>query len=896
MPDRERDRQRRVLREFEAALAEPDDRRDAFVEARCGDDPEVAAEVRRLLALEGEAAPLVPVTSLEGPGVPAAVGPYAIVERIGAGGMGEVYLAERADGAFRRRVAVKRLRVGLGSEELLARFRRERQVQATLDHPGIARLLDGGEDEAGVPYLVLEYVDGAPIDVACDERGLATRERLELFARVGEAVEYAHRRGVVHRDLKPSNILVGEDGAPKLLDFGIAKVLDAEALGAEAHLTQETFRMMTPAFASPEQLRFEPATEASDQYALGVLLYLLLAGRLPFDLAGRSPVEIERIVTGDDPPPPSVASTAGGGTRPRDLAGDLDRIVLMALRKEPRRRYASVGDLVDDVRRHLDGRPVRARPDERLYRWMRFVRRHRLAVSLAVGVVAALAVGLGAALSQAREARRAHAEASLERDDAEAVTTFLTEALASARPGGEVDREATVRDMLDAAAERIEAGRFAARPIVESRLRYTLGDTYLMLGHYEPAERHLREAVRLRRREIGPGDARTIQAELSLSSLLKLSGKLDEAVALARATLARALALPEEDARWRVLARNALGGAVRAARRYEEAEEIFRIAVAEARGVLPADGSERLGIVNNLAVVLGLRGKTAEALEMMEECLARTEERFGRLHPETLNRRLNHGQMLARSDPAGALPLLEELADDACTVLGRGHWETVLAYGHVSRARLSAGDPDGALRVTAENHRAALETLGPDHRSTLNQLSERGRLEYRVGRPEDALRSMVLLLERARGAGVLTEAELLNRRFGVAQTLRALGRRDEALSLAESLLEGHEATFGPGNRRTHQVRWFCRDVAAERRDPSTAAAFADADRELLRGSSYAAEPRFVARLTEDAKLHLDADHPARAESLAREAYTLAEERDLPPELRRAAAEVLAVVF
>ena len=365
------------------------------------------------------------------------LGPYLVLHEMGHGGMAVVYAAVRADDEYRKRVAIKVVLPGLDSEEILRRFKSERQTLATLDHPNIVKLLDGGSTEQGLPYLVMEYIEGLPIDQYCDSRRLSTTERLRLFRTVCAAVQHAHQNLVVHRDLKPSNILVTADGTPKLLDFGIAKLLNPESAGQAAPLTLPEMRPMTPAYASPEQFRGQPVTTATDVYSLGVVLYELLTGRLPYELERLSPLEIGLIISEAELEKPSDAVTrvepigAKDGKTPgavaprpmsqareahseklrRRLRGDLDTIVLMALRKEPQRRYSSVEQLSEDIGRHLDGLPVIARTPTLRYRSAKFIRRHKVGVGAAAAVAAALALGIMVTSHEAGVARAAEARA-----------------------------------------------------------------------------------------------------------------------------------------------------------------------------------------------------------------------------------------------------------------------------------------------------------------------------------------------------------------------------------------------------------------------------------------------------------------------------------------------------
>jgi serine/threonine protein kinase len=365
------------------------------------------------------------------------IGPYEIVREIGAGGVGSVYLAQRVD-EFRQRVAIKLLRAGMDSRMVISRFRHERQILAGLHHPNISRLLDGGATEDGRPYFVMEYVEGKPIDAYANERGLSIRERLQLFRQICAAVQYAHQNLVVHRDIKPGNILVTEDGTPKLLDFGIAKLQRpvpghdaaaqepsvAAAGGATLALTEADMRLMTPEFASPEQARGLPITTASDVYSLGVVLYQLLTGRMPYQFKTRSPVEVELVISEQEPPRPSTV----GGILAKGLTGDLDNLVLKALEKDTQRRYGSAEQLSEDIRRYLEGMPVLARPQTLFYRAGKFARRNRMAVAAAILLFVSLTGGLVATSWEAQVARQQRARAERRFNDVRRLTeSFLFE-------------------------------------------------------------------------------------------------------------------------------------------------------------------------------------------------------------------------------------------------------------------------------------------------------------------------------------------------------------------------------------------------------------------------------------------------------------------------------------
>ena len=467
---------------FHTAVRQAAPEREAFLAAACTGDPELRDQVDRLLAAHERLGGIIERPALEAPGVwqdqgePSAIGrrfgAYRAVRELGWGGMGAVYLGERADGQFEQQVAIKLIKRGMDTAQVVARFRAERQILASLDHPNIARLLDGGSTEDGQPFFVMEYIDGQPIDLYADTHTLTITQRLELFLRVAAAVSYAHQHLIVHRDIKPLNILVTADAVPKLLDFGIAKVLDPAGETA-ATATETGWRVLTPEYASPEQVEGRHATTVSDVYSLGVVLYELLTGRSPYRVKTRTPQDVATEVCTTEPDRPSAAVSGGGpptsrrtglatdriaATRSgsadrlrRRLRGDLDTIVLTALRKEPQRRYQSVEQFAGDIRRHLDGLPVRTRPDTFRYRAGKFVRRNRLPLLAATLVALALVGGTVTTAWQARQARAAQARAERRFGDVRKLANALLfdyhDAIKDLR-GATPVRERMVRDAL----------------------------------------------------------------------------------------------------------------------------------------------------------------------------------------------------------------------------------------------------------------------------------------------------------------------------------------------------------------------------------------------------------------------------------------------------------------
>jgi serine/threonine-protein kinase len=541
------------------------------------------------------------------------VGPYRVTREIGRGGMGRVYEAVRDDAAFTKRVALKMVAPGLDTEGILRRFHHERQILARLDHKNIATLLDGGVTENGRPYFAMEYVEGDRIDLYCARQAMGVRARLQLMRQVCAAVQYAHRNLVVHRDLKPSNVLVAPDGTVKLLDFGIAKLLDPVTAGEG--ITETGMVPLTTSHASPEQVRGDAVTTATDVYSLGVLLYELIAGRPPFGTADVPIHELRRRILEDAPVPPSLTKSEAGapdrlGGR---LDGELDQIVLMALRKEPERRYASAEELSADLGRLTSGQPVRAQPDSLGYRTRKLVGRNRVAVAGTVAVALALVGGLAASLWQARVARRASVRA-------EAVNRFLQELLSAANPEagvtGTPSRQRTVTDVLDSASARLQRADLAAQPEVRAALQQIIGNAYLAQGQYDAARPNLEAALVAQRSLYGEQSPEVLGTLVSLAQLALTSGDY----AGAEPFYSDRLAILRREHRRGRLSAVTLAGALndfallrRARGSSRDAESLMREAVAVLSGS-PDESTPAAGKIKSVFVLTLLdQGKFGEA-------------------------------------------------------------------------------------------------------------------------------------------------------------------------------------------------------------------------------------------------------------------------------------------
>jgi eukaryotic-like serine/threonine-protein kinase len=666
------ERRKRIEDLFEAALDRQTAQRGPFLEEACTDDPGLLAEVRAMLAAHELAEHLFDEVAEP---IGRRIGPYGIIREIGRGGMGTVYLAERADGQYRRRVAIKLIATSNVEDPLHQRFLAERQILAGLDHPKIARLLDGGVTEDGRPYLVLDHVDGLPITTYCDRQRLGVDERLHLFMDVCAAVQHAHQNLVIHRDIKPSNILVTPAGEVRLLDFGIAKLLNPALSGANAPVTRFELRAMTPEYASPEQVRGDSITTATDIYSLGVLLYELLTGSPPYRLGTHSPAEILQAVCERDPERPSTRVTrvdtvlGQAGVHEeitperrstdrntsverlqRRLQGDLDSIVLMAMRKEPGRRYPSADLLRQDLQRYQEGLPVLAHRGSRRYRLGKFVRRHRPQVVTTGLVFLALLIGTGVVSREATIASRERDRAEQERLKAQRVADFLESLFAAGDPYAlSPERLDTlrVRDLLRGRLGSL-TDELGDQPIVQAQLLDVVGRVHRNLGLYEEAKMLLRQAVDARRRSLDARHPDLARSLANLASLLIATGEFEEAQRLLEE--ARVIEVETLGASHPQLAvvLNLLGAVRRELGFYREAEAFHRQAIDMLR-VTAGERDPRLAeFLAELVTTLEWEGEFEAAQSYAQESVALHRRLFGDSHPATAQAMREAGLILQR--------------------------------------------------------------------------------------------------------------------------------------------------------------------------------------------------------------------------------------------------------
>ncbi len=545
-PPRPRADPQRVTGIFGEAIELTPGERGAFLDAACGAATDLRAELESLLSAYEQAGGFMEALDLErGAALLEAaadvepsrrrIGPYRLLRELGRGGMGVVYLAERAEGGFEQRAVIKLIKRGMDSDAILQRFLRERQILAGLEHVNVARLFDGGVTDDGQPYFAMEYIDGEPLTAYCEERALSVEQRLRLFEDGCRAVQHAHGKLVVHRDLKPSNMLVTSEGELKLLDFGIAKLLGEE--DDATALTQAGMRVLTLDYAAPEQVRGEPVTTAADVYALGVVLYELLTGRRPYDAERRSRVDVARAVCEVEPRPPSLA-VASQPRLAKRLRGNLDTIVLKALAKEPSRRYASAEALAEDVRRHRAGHPVQARRETMAYVSAKFVRRHRVSVAAASVATLFLLLGLVGTTWQAAVASEERDRARLEAERAETVKEFLVGLFKASDPVESKGETITARELLDRGTDRIE-NELAGHDALQAELFETVAHISYSIGLYDRVRTLGERSVEHTRRAYGADHPQVAEALHTLGWMLHGSGNYPAAEDVARQSLAQ---------------------------------------------------------------------------------------------------------------------------------------------------------------------------------------------------------------------------------------------------------------------------------------------------------------------------------------------------------------------
>ncbi len=645
--------------------------RQAFLD-RAAINPEIRAEVESLLAFEESSEDMMHLSAVEFSKdffdeddttnglIGQNVGAYRIVSELGYGGMGAVYLAMRADGKFAQKVALKLLKRELNTSALRRRFQQEREILASLEHPNIARLLDAGTTDDKIPFIAMEYVEGLPIDQYCNNNKSDLNQRLDLFRKVCSAVNFAHRNLIVHRDLKPSNILVTTDGIPKLLDFGISKILSPEFEQLNS-ATVTKLGVMTPGYASPEQLQSKSVTTATDIYSLGVILYELLSGHRPFETKEGDLKEIYKAVLENEPPPPSVVISDFGfrtsdsesktvpmtgrtGNQDREtnsqsqirnpqLKGDLDNIVLKALRKEPERRYSSAENFAEDVHRHQRGLPVTARPNTFSYRAEKFFKRNRVGVIAGILVVLAIIAGIVATLWQSRIAAAERDRARIEAEKSKRINEYMQRMLNFSNPNWlssnpKRNRDATISDALDEALKNIDAD-LANDPEIQAEIMFTIAQTYIGQAQFDKSEKLLRQSIEKFNQALGSPNTMTMKANVVLGDALSQKGKFEEAAPLYQEAINYFRPQVGNDKsllKWLVIALNDLGNVYVYQGKLEDAEKVIRESSEYATEVTGKDRYVIPVVTGNYGATLYNKGDIQSSLIYLNKAFEQLQE------------------------------------------------------------------------------------------------------------------------------------------------------------------------------------------------------------------------------------------------------------------------------
>ncbi|MFO0836997.1 MAG: tetratricopeptide repeat protein [Phycisphaerae bacterium] len=903
-------------------IRDPEARAKLLCDA-CSHDTGLEAEVRSLLAASESAgsfleAPPTDVAKYAGDArepesAGSWIGPYRLLERIGQGGFGEVWAAEQRT-PLRRRVALKILKPGMDSKEVLARFEVERQSLALMDHPNVAKVFDAGQSDAGRPYVVMEHVPGLPINEYCDTARLRIQQRLELFVRICHAVQHAHTKGIVHRDLKPSNILVTlVDGkpVPKVIDFGIAKATSTPLTDRTLY-TQVGRLMGTPEYMSPEQAATSgmDVDTRTDVYSLGVVLYQLLTGTLPFDstaLRRADYASMVKFIREQEPPRPSTRLSTlrtelvnqRDGASPdalardrdvvfsalqRQIRGELDWIVMKCLEKDRARRYETANSLAADVQRHLSGEPIVAAPPSRLYRARKALHRYRVAVTFAAAVVVLAATGAVISLALWQRSEAARDAESRERARAEAIGAFLRDMLTAADPAKTKGEKLTVRDALDEAARRIDDSALTASPRVQAGVRETIGEAYFSLGLYPQAQAQLLAAEAMLSRELGDDDPEVLRTRGRLAQTYAWHGDHAHAIALARPTVERQRRVlgPDHPETLRTL--SYLGNALMLAQEYiDEPEQCLREALAAQTRVLGRDDENTIETLNYLSWALA--DVSDESVSLAQEAFERSTRKFGPEHPHALVAMLTLGLALDNGGQrTEALQWRRRALEATQRVFGENHHRTADCLADLSYSLFQFGEFSESERYARRAIEIARQTYGPGAKWTLRYTRGLNTLLRDLGRHAEGLDLLETALGEARRALGDEDFETLNILIGYVNALSQSGRTAEATQLAARGFEIALRKAGPAHKWT---RDFGRSYAVGlwslgRRDEAL---------KLLRDNLAACR---AARGSMSCQTLLECDYCAEfllargkqteAEALAREA--VAGYRSIEPKFRR----------
>ncbi len=800
------------------------------------------------------------------------IGYYRIIDKIGSGGMGTVYLAERADNTYNRNVALKILRRGLDTDEILSRFRTERQILARLNHPNITHILNGGVTGDGRPWLAMDFVEGIPITQYCDEKKLTIDERLRLFLQVCDAVQYAHQNLVIHRDLKPSNILVTPEGVVKLLDFGIAKVLgEPDSPAQQALITKAGTQPLTPGFASPEQILNQPIGTESDVYSLGALLHLLLTGQLPFRENGLAAV-MDRLSRREDPPSPSRTigrlrvtekeelkentelSTADeesemhdsaeradknsaekkltvseiaanrkldAGRLQRGLKGDLDTILLTALRTEPERRYSTVKSLADDIRRHLNNHPVSARPDGWGYRSGKFIRRHKTGVAVAIFVPLLIITGLYAhseRLEEERDVAKIAAErAELEAEKAREVSDFLTGLFRAADPYEKTPEELTSLELLERGREQL--AETAEPNEVSAEMSAVLGNIYFRLGRYQEADELFSRAIGVRYHALGHRDIPTARMLSDYGLVLSDLDRLSEADSVYQISLNIISKTTGERTSEASNVYHNLASLYNGMSRFEEAEEMVHKAIDIRRQIYGDRSAELASSLHQLGVIQNRRSRYEESLESFRETLEIRLELLGDEHPLTITTLGNMaGSQASLGENEEAEQTYMKVLEIRKRIFGEYHPSVATTQYQIGITHWNRSDYAQARHWWEQTLDVRREVLGPNHSSVAQTINALAALSWRALDLEHALEMLTeaeQIYRAIHGDEHQQVALIINNR---ATTVSELGRLDEAETLYREAMAMRIRLMGEQHDETaNTIRSLGRMITLENR-------------------------------------------------------------------------------
>ncbi|MFK7887496.1 MAG: tetratricopeptide repeat protein [Gammaproteobacteria bacterium] len=764
----------RVEAAFDEAVELDGNQRQTFIQQFSSDHPNLASRLKQLLEADQQdidlQAPIAAgvqslTTEQEDPWLGKDVGAWTIVERIAAGGMGAVFLAERNDDQYQQRAAVKIMTAQLLADDALSRFRAERQILASLNHRFIAKLLDGGSTDTRLPYLVMEYVEGLPIDQHCDTQQLDLNARLKLFTRVCEAVDFAHRNLIVHRDLKPSNILVREDGEPRLLDFGIAKLIDGAQTDGTMVVTRQGMRVMTPEYASPEQVLGKPITIATDIYALGVLLYRLLSGRHPYAASLTTSVASEKAICHVDPRPPSTRAVAAAAssdddttdpthiaaarqTTPprlqRELRGDLDNIVLKALRKEPEQRYASMSHFADDIERYLRQEPVRAHTPSWRYRTAKFVRRNAAAVT--AGILAATLFFTTIAFYTVRVTRERD-RAQIEAEKAAQVAQFVAGLFKTASPDESLGEVITARALLDQGQQRL--GDLDTQPAVQAQLQAVMAEAYRGLGLYQTSEGLYERAQQTRSNLLGAEHPDTLETTGGLASVLSVLGEFERSETLFRDALEKSTRVHGARSAETAKVLHGLALTLSSQSRFDEAGEKFVAALGIFEAIEQGDSLDKAALLDDYGRFLSDIGQPDRAIETLNRTIAMFKRLRGDVHPSYLNAMQNLGYTyLDEGKPKEAESVLQNMSDLSLQIYGDAHPFTVGCLATLATVYYTMGDYERAERMYRDALEGFEDIFGEYHPETSIGANNLATALQKLGRYDDAEHYYRLGLER----------------------------------------------------------------------------------------------------------------------------------------------------